>query len=151
MKSRVVDRGQVHRDHDFEYGFNIQFAICEETVGSEQMVMGYTVMPPGTRNQGHIHTNVEVMWFLLKGHTIHWSDSLERDSYKETECFDGTCGYVYPGEIHVGMNLSETETGENLFVYAGVNDKDKAGTVWIDDFDVVDEYRAAHGQKPLPK
>lgn len=150
-KSKVIDRGRLSQDSQYEYGFNLQFTICDETVGSENMVMGHTIMLPGTRNQAHIHTNAEVMWFLVKGHTIHYIDTPARDSGSQTECFDGTCGWVSPGEIHVGMNLSDTEAGEVVFCYAGANNKEKAGTVMLDSEEIVDDYRKEHGQEPLKK
>ena len=55
----------------------------------------------------------------MKGHTLHFSDSLEGGNYKETECHDGTFGYVNPGDLHVGINLSDEMRGEVVFCYAG--------------------------------
>lgn len=145
MKSKVVNRGQGTWDPEFEQGFGIEFLIDDTTCASQHVVMGHTTMPASARNQAHVHNNVEVVWVLLKGHTLHFSDVIGGGAYKETECRDGTFGYVHPGDVHVGINLSDTEPGEVVFCYAGANHKDKAGNVWIDPPDIVEQHLAERG------
>jgi uncharacterized RmlC-like cupin family protein len=145
MRSKVIQSVGSDLDTEFELGFGIDFMVSGSTCGTERVVMGYTVMPPGSRNQAHIHTEVEVVWHLLSGHNTHMSGSEETGDFKTTDCDPGTFGYVYPGEIHVGINRSDTEPGEVIFCYAGVNEKDKAGTVWVDPPEVVVEHMAARG------
>ncbi|MGH8914728.1 MAG: hypothetical protein ACRDZM_09475 [Acidimicrobiia bacterium] len=145
MKSKVVNRGQGVWDLEFEQGFGIEFLIDGSTTESKRVVMGHTIMPPSARNQAHVHENVEVVWTLVKGHTLHFSDSLEGGNYKETECHDGTFGYVNPGDLHVGINLSDEMRGEVVFCYAGANSKDGAGTVFVDAPDVVIQHLAERG------
>ena len=50
-----------------------------------------------------------------------------------------------PGDLHVGINLSDDQVGEVVFCYAGVNNKDKAGNVWVDPPEVVISHLAARG------
>ncbi|KAA9160705.1 hypothetical protein FPZ12_016280 [Amycolatopsis acidicola] len=132
-------------DLGFETGFGIEFAVSGKTTGSKKIVMGYTLMPPGARNQAHVHNNVEVIWHLLSGHNTHLSGSEETNDFKSTDCDPGTFGYVGKGEIHVGINRSDTEPGEVIFCYAGTNEKEGAGTVWVDPPSVVVEHLAARG------
>lgn len=145
--SKVIDRGELPTDKTFEKGFGVISLVCEETCGSKNIMMGHTIHYPGARNQAHIHTNCEVMWFVLSGHSKHYSETLDHQEYTETECFPGTVGFVAPNEIHVGMNLNPDEIGEVVFVYAGVNDKEKAGTEFVEGIEVVEEYLAKHGRK----
>jgi uncharacterized RmlC-like cupin family protein len=145
VKSKVVSRGQGSWDLEYEKGFGIEFLIDDSTTASERVVMGHTIMPPSARNQAHVHNNAEVVWTLVKGHTLHFSDTLQHDNYKESECHDGTFGYVNAGDLHVGINLSDSEVGEVVFCYAGVNSKDKAGNVWVDPPEVVIEHLAQRG------
>ena len=146
-ESKVINRGELVTDKTFEKGFGVVALVDRHTCGSENIVMGHTVHYPAARNQAHIHTNVEVMWFVISGHSKHYSSTIDHKEYAETECFPGTVGYVSQNEIHVGMNLNSEEIGEVVFVYAGVNDKDEAGTEFVEDVDVVEEYMKARGKK----
>lgn len=145
MKSKVIQGGGRELDSEFELGFGIDFMVSGRTCGTRRIVMGYTLMPPGSRNQAHIHTNCEVVWYLMSGHNTHMSGSDKTGDFKSTDCDPGTFGYVYPGEIHVGINRSDTEPGEVIFCYAGVNEKEDAGTVWVDPPGVVLQHLAARG------
>ena len=145
MKSKVVSRGHGVWDTEYEKGFGIEFLVDESTCATERVVMGHTIMPPSARNQAHVHNNAEVVWTLVKGHTLHFSDKIGGGHYKESECHDGTFGYVNPGDLHVGINLSDDQMGEVVFCYAGVNSKDKAGNVWVDPPEVVISHLAARG------
>ncbi len=145
--SMVIDQGELDTDMTFEKGFGVVSLVCRDTCGSKRIMMGHTTHYPGTRNQEHIHTNCEVMWFVLNGHSMHYSTTIDHEEYVETECFPGTVGFVAPNEIHVGMNVNDEEIGEVIFVYAGVNDKDDAGTVFVQGVEVVEKYMEARGKK----
>ncbi len=145
--SQVINHGQLETDKNFEKGFGVIQLVGGDTCGSKNIVMGHTTHYPGARNQAHIHENCEVMWFVINGHSMHYSETLDHKEYSETECFPGTVGFVAPNEIHVGMNLNSDEIGEVVFFYAGVNDKDDAGTVFVEGIEVVEEYMASHGKK----
>jgi len=128
MESKIINRGELIEDKQFEKGF------------------GVTIHNPAARNQEHVHLNCEVMWFISKGHSRHYSETRDHKEHSETECFPGTVGYVAPNEIHVGMNLNNDITGECIFFYAGVNTKEDAGTVFLQDVDVVEEYMRERGK-----
>ena len=145
--SKVINRGELVTDKKFEKGFGVVSLICGETCGSKNIMMGHTIHYPAARNQAHVHLNCEVMWFVLSGHSRHYSETRDHEEYAETECFPGTVGYVAPNEIHVGMNLDNESIGEVIFTYAGVNEKEDAGTVFIEDVDVVEKYMEARGKK----
>ncbi len=145
MRSKVVARGHGVWDLEYEKGFGIEFLVDGSTCATERVVMGHTIMPPSARNQAHVHNNAEVVWTLVKGHTLHFSDKIGGGHYKESECHDGTFGYVNPGDLHVGINLSDDQVGEVVFCYAGVNSKDKAGNVWVDPPEVVTSHLAERG------
>jgi uncharacterized RmlC-like cupin family protein len=144
VKSRIIEKKDRVRD-DFELGFGTEFLVDDRTCAAQRVVLGYTIMPPSSRNQAHIHTNCEVVWHLIEGHTVHMSGSEEAGNFKETECRSGVFGYVNAGDIHVGVNLSDTDKGEVVFAYAGVNSRDRAGTEWTDAPEIVIRHLADRG------
>ena len=146
-KSKVVRRKDLVRDNEFEKGFGVYSLICGETCGSKSIMLGHTIHNPASRNQEHVHLGCEVQWYVLKGHSLHYSCTVDHEEYKETECFPGTVGFVARNEIHVGMNLNPEDTGEIIFCYAGCNSTDDAETVFYQDTDVVREHMAKHGKK----
>lgn len=146
-KSGVINRGELKTDKTFEKGYGIVTLVSGSTCGSKNIVMGHTTHYPGSRNQAHIHKKCEVMWFQLSGHALHYSSTIARKEYTETECFPGTVGFVAPYELHPSMNLEKDKTGEVVFFYAGVNEKEDAGTVFYDDESIVIEYLKANGKK----
>ncbi len=145
-KSMVINCGEIEVDKEFEKGFGIFPYVSAKTCGSQNVTMGVCVHTPGSRNQEHVHNNIEVIWFTITGHSLHYSCTVDHEEYFETECFPGTIGYVHPGEIHVGMNLNADDTGSNIFCYLGANMMDQAGTVFYQDVGVVADYMEKHGR-----
>lgn len=146
-KSMVINRSSLIRDNGFEQGFGVYSLVCGETCGSKNIMLGDTIHNPASRNQEHVHLGCEVQWFVIAGHSLHYSCTVDHEELKETECFPGTVGYVAPNEIHVGMNLNPDNTGEVIFCYAGCNSTEGAKTVFYQDAGVVEDYMAAHGKK----
>lgn len=145
--SKVIDQGRVEVDKKFEQGFGVYDLVSGENCGSGNIFLGLTIMNPASRNQAHVHLNCEVMWFLAAGHTMHYSETVEHEEYTEHECFPGTVGYVGKNELHVGKNLNNEMIGQVIFTYAGVNQKEDAGTVFYEDVNIVREYMEERGKR----
>lgn len=145
MKSKLIRLEDRAMDKDFEPPFGIQFLVNKEICGSQRVVMGYTVMPPSSRNQGHVHNNAEVVWHMMAGYNLHMWRSKDGTNFGEAPGSPGTFGYVSPGDYHTGINTRPDLKGEVIFCYAGVNDKDDADTVNVDPPEIVTEHLAAHG------
>ena len=106
--------------------------------------MGHTIMPPSARNQAHVHDNVEVVWTLVKGHTLHFSDSGGRALQGDPSATTALSATSTPA-IFTSGSTSATRRGEVVFCYAGANSKDGAGTIFVDAPDVVTSHLAEHG------
>lgn len=124
---KIIRRSDVPKDMEYEPGLEIEFGVNEYTVNSKKILMGYTVVPPGGRNQRHYHANCEVSMFILKGRLRIFVG----EEKKEYEVGPGCFIYTPKGEIHGIQNLSTTETAELIFTY-GAPSKSKAGTVFVE-------------------
>ena len=145
MKSKLIRLEDRAMDKDFEPPFGIQFLINKETCPSQRVVLGYTVMPPNSRNQGHVHLNAEVVWHMMAGHNYHLWRSQDGTKSGGGPGSPGTFGYVSAGDYHTGINTRPDLKGEVIFCYAGVNNQADAGTVNVDPPEIVLEHLAARG------
>lgn len=145
MRSKLIRLEDRAMDKNFEPPFGIQFFVNKETCNSERVVMGYTVMPPNSRNRGHAHNAAEVVWHMMAGNNHHIWRAKDGSAWGEGPGSPGTFGYVSPGDYHTGINTRRDLRGEVIFCYAGVNDQDDADTVWIDPPQIVVDHLAERG------
>jgi len=45
----------------------VQFLIDKATAGSETLLLGWTVLPPGARHDRHLHRNADEFFIVLEG------------------------------------------------------------------------------------
>lgn len=45
----------------------VQFLIDKANAGSEDFLLGWTVLPPGSRHDRHLHSNADEFFVVLKG------------------------------------------------------------------------------------
>ncbi len=136
---RIIHYQDVPTDTDYEKGLNINFGINDKTCGNPQFTMGYTIIPPGSRNQRHYHANCDAGFFVLKGRIRLLIG--EGENYYETEVGEGTFVYIPRGEIHGIVNCSDTEDARLVFTYPGVPNQAAAGTTFVEGPEVVEQYR----------
>lgn len=56
----------------------VQFLIDKATVGSDDFLLGWTVLPPGARHDRHLHRNADEFFIVLQGHgEIYVEDGTE--------------------------------------------------------------------------
>lgn len=125
---KILKRDDIPVDTEYEKGLAINFGIDKYSAGSKRIVMGYTVVPPGNRNQRHFHANCEASMFILKGR-LRFFIGEEKNEY---EVGPMTFVYAPQGEIHALQNLSDTETAELIFAYGCVPTKEDAGTTFLE-------------------
>ena len=102
MKSRLIRLEDRAMDKDFEPPFGVQFLVNKETCNSQRVVLGYTVMPPNSRNRGHAHNAAEVVWHMMAGYNHHIWRAKDGSAWGEGPGSPGTFGYVSPGDYHTG-------------------------------------------------
>ena len=67
------------RAEDGWVDMQVQFLIDQETAGSEDLLLGWTVLPPGARHDRHRHANADEFFIVLSGHgTIYTDDGVEQ-------------------------------------------------------------------------
>jgi quercetin dioxygenase-like cupin family protein len=75
-RTRVADvpleRGL--REEDGWIDMRVQFLIDERAAGSENLVVGRTVLPPGARHERHAHPNCEEFLVVLAGEGEIYTD-----------------------------------------------------------------------------
>lgn len=132
----LLNRGQVLINKEilqanlkYEPGVAVNVGLDSNSVGAKRLTMGYSEIPPKSVSRRHIHKNCECGFYVISGTLIDCSGP----EAKQQLLTPGTFMYIPQGSIHGGYNPSETETTKVIFVYAGVPNKEAAGTVPIDD------------------
>jgi len=52
----------------------VQFLIDKENVGTEDFLLGWTVLPPGARHDRHLHRNADEFFIVLEGSGLIYTD-----------------------------------------------------------------------------
>jgi mannose-6-phosphate isomerase-like protein (cupin superfamily) len=58
----------------------VQFLIDRATAGTDDMLLGWTVLPPGARHDRHLHRNADEFWIVLSGSGRMYTDDGTRAS-----------------------------------------------------------------------
>jgi hypothetical protein len=52
----------------------VQFLIDRATAGTDDMLLGWTVLPPGARHDRHLHRHADEFWIVLAGSGRMYTD-----------------------------------------------------------------------------
>lgn len=55
----------------------VQFLIDKATAGSENLLVGWTVLPPGAMHDRHRHFHADEFWVVLSGSGVMYTDNGE--------------------------------------------------------------------------
>lgn len=58
--------GDLHADEGW-VDMQVQFLLGLETVGTDDFLLGWTVLPPGAKHDRHLHTNADEFFVVLEG------------------------------------------------------------------------------------
>jgi quercetin dioxygenase-like cupin family protein len=58
----------------------VQFLVDRATVGSEDFLLGWTVLPPGARHERHRHPNADEFFIVLDGEGMIYTDDSREPS-----------------------------------------------------------------------
>lgn len=64
--SQVPTVGGLREDEGW-VDMQVQFLIDQATVGVEDFLLGWTVLPPGARHDRHLHRNADEFFIVLQG------------------------------------------------------------------------------------
>ena len=63
---RVAPVGGLRADEGW-IDMQVQFLIDKATVGTDDFLLGWTVLPPGARHDRHLHRNADEFFIVLQG------------------------------------------------------------------------------------
>jgi quercetin dioxygenase-like cupin family protein len=109
----------LHRDEGW-VDMHVQFLIDERTAGSEQLVVGRTVLPPGARHEPHSHPNADEFFIVMSGRGTVYTDTGEEPSAS------GDVIFTPAGHIH-GFNNTSDEEVLLIWGWSGAGSLDAAG------------------------
>ena len=81
----------------------VQFLIDEKTAGSDRMLVGWTVLPPGAAHERHRHPNVDEFWVVIKGNGVMFTEDDEMPSG------EGDVVFTPAGHWHGFRNTSDED------------------------------------------
>ena len=128
--AKIIRAKDLEVNKTYEPGTNIEFGINNMTVENPGMVMGHTIMPPGSYNHLHYHVNCNVGVYTIRGRRRIFVGP--KHEQQEFIIEPGDFIFVPKGEIHGAQNLSETEPVELIFCYCGVSSVEEAKTISIE-------------------
>lgn len=98
----------------------VQFLIDKATVGSDDFLLGWTVLPPGAMHDRHRHIHCEEFWIVLEGQGVMYTDEGERPAGK------GDVVFTPRGHWHGFRNTSTTDV-VLVWGWSGAGSLDGAG------------------------
>ncbi len=81
----------------------VQFAIDKAKAGSDNLLVGWTVMPPGAMHDRHRHAHCEEFWIVIEGDGIMYTNEGEREAHK------GDFVLIPRGHWHGFKNTSDND------------------------------------------
>ena len=99
---------------------HVQFLIDERTAGSDKLVVGRTVLPPGARHERHSHPHADEFLVVMSGRGIIYTDTGEEPSVS------GDVIFTPAGHIH-GFNNTSDEEVLLIWGWSGAGSLDAAG------------------------
>jgi len=52
----------------------VQFLLGQDSVGTDDFLLGWTVLPPGAKHDRHLHTNADEFFIVLRGSGLIYTD-----------------------------------------------------------------------------
>ncbi len=98
----------------------VQFLIDQQSAGSDKLVLGYTVLPPGARHERHRHFHADEFLLVLKGHGFIYTDDGEEPSGP------GDVIFTRRGHWH-GFNNTSDEEVVLVWGWSGAGSLEAAG------------------------
>jgi quercetin dioxygenase-like cupin family protein len=98
----------------------VQFLINQHNAGSDKLVFGYTVLPPGSRHDKHRHFHCDEFLLVLKGHGYIYTDEGEEPSG------EGDVIFTERGHWH-GFNNTSDEEVLLVWGWSGAGSLEAAG------------------------
>jgi quercetin dioxygenase-like cupin family protein len=107
------------REEDGWVRMQVQFAVGERT-GSDRLLLGRTVLPPGARHDPHRHPHCDEFLFVVRGHGMVYTDD------GEVPAGEGDVIFTPTGGVH-GFNNTSDQDVVLLWGWSGAGSLGTAG------------------------
>ncbi len=97
----------------------VQFAVGART-GSDRLVLGRTVLPPGARHDPHRHAHCDEFLFVVRGSGVVYTDAGDEPAG------EGEVIFTPRGEVHGFHNTSDGDV-ELLWGWSGAGSLEASG------------------------
>lgn len=97
----------------------VQFAVGRRT-GSDKLLLGRTVLPPGARHDPHRHAHCDEFLFVVRGHGVVYTDGGDEPAA------EGEVIFTPKGAVHGFNNTSEADV-ELLWGWSGAGSLEASG------------------------
>lgn len=97
----------------------VQFAVGEKT-GSDRLLLGRTVLPPGARHDPHRHAGCDEFLFVVRGHGVVYTDE------GDEAAGEGDVIFTPRGAVHGFHNTSGGDV-ELLWGWSGAGSLEASG------------------------
>lgn len=98
----------------------VQFLIDHAAAGSDQLLVGRTVLPPGARHERHRHPHADEFFVVLSGHGMIYTDGGEEPAG------EGEVVFTPRGHWH-GFNNTSAEDVVLVWGWSGAGSLETAG------------------------
>jgi mannose-6-phosphate isomerase-like protein (cupin superfamily) len=112
----------------------VQFLVDKATAGSDDFLLGWTVLPPGAMHDRHRHFHCDEFWIVLEGQGVMYSGEEE-----EKPAGAGDVVFTPRGHWHGFKNTGETDV-VLVWGWSGAGSLEGAG------YEVI--YDRRHGEQP---
>ena len=98
----------------------VQFLIDQQSAGSDQLVVGWTVLPPGARHEKHRHHHADEFFVVLAGQGMIYTDASDEPTGQ------GDVIFTPRGHWH-GFNNTSDKDVVLLWGWSGAGSLEAAG------------------------
>lgn len=120
-----INRGEVPevgglRAEEGWVDMRVQFLIDKVTAGSDQLLVGWTVLPPGARHDRHRHPHADEFFVVLSGNGVIYTDGDDEAAGR------GDVIFTRRGQWH-GFNNTGDEDVTLVWGWSGAGSIEDAG------------------------
>ena len=115
----VPVEGGLRRDEGW-VDMQVQFLVDQARAGSDEFLLGWTVLPPGARHDRHRHPNADEFFIVLSGRGMVYTD--EEDQPAE----EGDVLFTRRGHWHGFDNTGDVDV-TLVWGWSGASSLDEAG------------------------
>jgi quercetin dioxygenase-like cupin family protein len=98
----------------------VQFLIDQARAGSDEFLLGWTVLPSGARHDRHRHPHADEFFVVLSGHGLIYTDDVDQTAQ------EGDVIFTRRGNWH-GFNNTGDEDVNLLWGWSGAGSLEAAG------------------------